>query len=421
MDRPRPDLVVCCSLIALMVVGLAACSRPPSRVALADVDYWTCAMHPSVHSETSGKCPICGMDLIPVTQHLKQESSKVREFIVPAQRQQQFGVTYAEVRRRQMRFEIRSLGALEVDQAQIYECVSRVDGYVEELQVTSPGDRVLAGQPLMTIFSPDLRAPEQELVNLLKVQTNGSVASASMDPLIESARRRLRFLNVGPDELSELELSHQPTDRLVLRAPSEGLVSEAPMKVGMSVKRGDNLMTVLNLANLWLWASFYENEVALLREGQIVTVSFSALPNRTFEGKIVVIRPTIDPVKRTAMVRINLPNQDGQFRPGMYANVIAEIDAGEGLTVPFDAVLPTGMRMLVFVDRGSGKLEPRFIQIGRAYVDFTDPNQERYYQILGGLQEGERIVSSANFLIDAEAQIQGAVRDFGTEPPVPGR
>jgi Cu(I)/Ag(I) efflux system membrane fusion protein len=393
---------------------LAACSKPANPIALADVDYWTCTMHPSVHSKSPGKCPICGMDLVPVTRR-KEESSKPSEFIVPVERQQQIGVTYAEVRRRQMRFDIRSVGTLEVPPAQIFDCVARLDGYIEELRVTSPGERVAVGQPLMTIYSPDLRTSEQELLNLLKVRANGGANPTSIDQLIDLARLRLRRLNVGPNEISELERTLQLTDQLVLRSPFDGIVSEAPMKVGMRVTPGDKLMTVLNLSGLWLWANFYENEVGLLREGQPVTVSLPALPNRSFEGRIVVIGPTIDPVKRTAMVRIDIPNPDGQLRPGMFANVVAEIDAGEGLAIPFDAVLPIGMRMLAFVDRGSGSLEPRFIQVGREFVDLTDPNQDRYYQITGGLKEGEHIVSSANFLIDAEAQVQGAVRDFGAE------
>jgi membrane fusion protein, copper/silver efflux system len=410
-----------CCLFMLSAIFLAACGKPAEQISTANVDYWTCAMHPAVHSEVPGKCPICGMDLVPVT-HRQEEITKSSEFNVPVQRQQQIGVTYTEVRRRHMRLDIRSVGTLEVDQAQIFECVIRVNGYVEELHVASPGEHVVVGQPLMTIYSPDLRTPEQELINLTKVQVNGSVAPGSMDQLIDSARRRLRLLNLSPTEISEIERTGQPTDRLVFLSPFDGIVSEAPMKVGASVKPGDTVMRVLNLSDLWLWASFYESEVELLRTGQPLIVTLPALPNRSFEGKIAVISPTIDPVKRTAMVRINLPNPDGKLMPGMYANVVVEIDAGEGLTIPFDSVLPTGLRMLAFVDKGSGRLEPRFIQVGRQFVDLEDPNQERYYQVIGGLQEGERIVSSANFLIDAEAQVQGAVRDFGAEPsPVPGR
>jgi membrane fusion protein, copper/silver efflux system len=354
------------------------------------------------------------MDLIPVT-HREAELSSPGEFIVPVQRQQQIGVTYAEVRRRQMQFDARSVGTLEVNQAQIFECVSRVDGYIEEIRVTSPGERVIVGQPLMTIYSPDLRAPEQELINLLKVQTNGGVTPASMNQLIDLARRRLKLLNVGSNEISELERTGQPTDQLLIRSAFEGVVSEAPMKVGMSVTHGDKLMTVLNSSDLWLWANFYENEIGLLQEGQSSTVTLPALPNRSFEGKIAVISPTIDPVKRTGMVRIDIPNLEGQLRPGMYANVIVKIQVGEGLTIPFDSVLPTGLRMLAFVDKGFGRLEPRFIQVGREFVDLTDSTQRRYYEITGGLEEGERVVSSANFLIDAEAQVQGALKDFGLE------
>jgi Cu(I)/Ag(I) efflux system membrane fusion protein len=350
--------------------------------------------------------------------------SDEREFVVPVQRQQQIGVTYAGVRRRDIRVDIRSVGTLEVDQGQVVECVSRVDGYIEELQVTSPGERVTVGQPLMTIYSPDLRAPEQELISLLRAQATGSAPAGSMDQLIDLARRRLQVLNVGPNEISELERTGQPTDRLILRSPFAGVVSEAPVKVGMGVKPGEKLMTVLNLLRLWLWASFYENEFGLLREGQPVTVDLPAFPNRSFAGKIGAISPTIDPLKRTATVRIDIPNADGQLRPGMYANLSAEIDVGEGLTIPFDAALPTGSRMLVFVDKGSGKLQPRFVQVGRQFADIAGPNRERYYQVTSGLEEGERVVSSANFLIDAEAQLQGAVKDFeeknsiGSDGPV---
>jgi Cu(I)/Ag(I) efflux system membrane fusion protein len=414
MERPRIQLAVCSSLLILILMILTSCDQRPVRIAMTDVDYWTCAMHPSVHSETPGKCPICGMDLIPV-RHRKEELSRPSEFFVPVQRQQQIGVTYTEVRRRHMQLDIRSVGTLEVDPAQIFECVTRMDGYIEDLRVTSPGEHVNVGQPLMMIYSPDLRNPEQELVNLLKVQVNGSVTPGSMDQLINSARRRLQLLNVGPGEIAELERTGQPTDRLLLRSPVDGVVSEAPMKDGMSVKRGDKVMTILNLSRLWLWANVYENEVGLLREGQSISVTLPAFPDRSFEGKIAAISPIIDSIKRTAAVRIDIPNPDGRLRPGMFANAVAEIDAGEELAIPVDSVLPTGSRMLAFVDKGSGRLEPRFIQVGRQFVDPADANRERCYQITSGLQDGERIVSSANFLIDAEAQIQGAMRDFGEE------
>jgi Cu(I)/Ag(I) efflux system membrane fusion protein len=442
-----------CSLLFLILFGLGACSKPMNPVSNANVDYWTCAMHPSVRSQNSGKCPLCGMDLIPIMSqnrvpsaaasnsrssgdHLvpgqleggkkrsakadKVNNSEPRQFFVPIDRQQQFGVRYTEVRRRQMRLRIRSFGTLDVDRAQIFECVAHVDGYIDELQVTSPGERVTAGQPLMAIYTPDLRSSEQELASLLKVEESGNVPAASMTQLIDSARRRLRRMDVSADQISELERTKQPTDLLLVRSPCDGIVSEAPLTVGLNVKHGDKLMGLLNLSRLWLWVNFYEDEVNLVKEGELMTVVFPALANRSFEGKISVITATIDPVKRTTLVRIDIQNPDGQLRPGMSANVTTEIDTGEGLTIPFESVLPTGSQTLVFVQRGLGKLEPRLIRVGRQFVECADENEERCYQVIDGLREGERVVSGGNFLIDAEAQVQGALRNFQEEEQAPG-
>ena len=282
-----------CGLLILILFGLGACSKP--------------------------------MD--PVADHV--DNSKPRQFFVPVERQQQFGVTYTEARRRQMRLRIRSFGTLDVDQAQIFECVAHMDGYIDELQVGSPGERVTVGQPLMTIYTPTLRSSEQEYASLLKVQESGNVPPDSLTQLIDSNRRRLQRMGVSPEQISELERTKQPTDLLLVRSPCDGIVSEAPMAVGLSVKPGDKLIGLLNLSRLWLWVSFYEDEVNLLKEGEPMTVVFPALANRSFKGKISVITATIDPVKRTTLVRIDIPNPDGQLRPGMSANVTTDIDAGE--------------------------------------------------------------------------------------------
>lgn len=434
-----------------LILGSVGCSKAPQMTTTAaakNVDYWTCTMHPSVHSKTPGKCPICSMDLVPVmkkgggqptsaetavasnakaeTQSMGMQmegnkvpaasdsamQSKPSEFTVPVERQQQIGVTYTEVKRRPMRYYIRSVGMLEPDQTKMFEYVARVDGYIEQLKVASPGERVGAGQPLMTIYSPDLRATEQELINLLNQQPNNTGGRSSPDQLISAAKRRLLLWNVSEQEIAALEQTRHASDRLVLRSPFDGIVDQVPARVGMSVKSGDKLIGMIDLGQLWLWADFYENEIALLRPGQKVQITLSAFPTKTFDGQISVITPSIDPVKRTAKVRIDIPNPNDELRPGMYANVVAQIDAGEGLTVPVDTVLPTGMRMLVFVDKGSGKLEPRFISVGRQFVDLKSEKQEAFYQVMSGLNEGERIVSSANFLIDAESQVQGAIKNW---------
>lgn len=440
--------------IALLPLVLSSCSKPGAKAAAdADVDYWTCTMHPSVHSKDPGKCPICSMDLVPVKKNGAPKSEtktaatnsgttqsmgdmnmgssmgdknmgpsaktqgESTEFTVPVERQQQLGVTYATVTKRPIQFSIRSVGILESDTSKSFDYVARVDGYVQELKVTSPGQDVLQGQPLLTIYSPDLRSTEQELVNLLNDRDRGGTTRASNDQLIEASKRRLKLWNVSDQEIGELEKSRRPSDQLVLRSPFDGVVNEVMTRPGMNVKMGDKLVSVLDLSTLWVWAEFYENEIGLLKKGQSIDVSLPALPNQTFRGQIAVINPTIDAMKRTSRVRIDIPNAKSVLRPGMYANAEVKIDGGEGLTIPVQAALPTGERMLVFLDRGEGRLLPRYVQVSRSFTTFDGQEQGSYYQVVKGLQEGDRIVVSANFLIDAESQVQGALKDWQGEQP----
>ena len=437
-------LIIRTLILALLVtVGICGCNKPAGNIgADSNVDYYTCTMHPSVHSKTPGKCPICSMDLVPVfkkvansnpssqgnspakpenastvveSQSGNAQGNKPGEFSVPIERQQQIGVTYASAKRRPIQLSIRSVGVLEPDQGKIFEYVARVDGYIQDLEVTSPGEQVTVGQPLLTVYSPDLRSTEQELVNLLNERDRGGSSRGSLDPLIESGRQRLRQWNISDEEISALEKSRKATDTLVLRSPFTGVIEDVPMKQGMSVKMGDRLVGVMDLSRLWLWAEFYENEVELLRVGQKLDISFPAFPGRKFEGQIGAIDRRLDAMKRTIRVRIDLDNAEDQLRPGMFANVELKIDGGEGLAVPVDAVLPTGSRSLVFVDKGSGKLEPRFIRVGRSFTQSDAEGGASYDEVLEGLSEGERVVSSANFLIDAESRIQGALKTWDVE------
>jgi membrane fusion protein, copper/silver efflux system len=409
--------------ILLLALQTSSCSKMDRKgVATDGIDYWTCTMHPSVHLRLPGKCPICGMDLVPVVKNEGAPGSlrgaELSQFVVPIERQQQFGVTYKAARRRPLRLEVRSVGTLELDQAKIFEYVAPVEEYVRELKVTSPGERVSAGEVLLIIYDSALRAAELQLASLLQARMSGT--QASFDQQVDAARHRLKSWNVGQTEMDELERTMRPSDQLILRAPFDGIVDQMQAKVGQSVQPGDKLLRVVDLSKLWLWADFYENEIGLLKEGQRMRVALPAFPDQALEGSVSVISPTVDPIKRTVRVRIDLPNPVGRLLPGMYANVAAEIDCGEGLTVPVDAVLPTGSRMLVFLDRGAGRLEPRFIQVGRQFADRESNGQEEYYEVLAGLQEGDRIVSSANFLIAAESQIRGAVKGWESGPELDG-
>jgi len=429
----------------LIFLSATSCSKQTGSSPNSNVDYWTCTMHPSVHSKTPGKCPICSMDLVPVMKRgggdAKSQASpqmqnvkgggqmkdmpgmpgmktsgetkgpQTSEFVVPVERQQQIGVRWAKVERKPLRHAIRSVGMIVPDRSRNWQFVSRVDGYVQKLNVTSPGEIVQKDAPLLAIYSPDLLTSEREFVELLRMRDEAKSKDARETPqrLIESAKRRLQLWNVMPEQIAEIEKTRKASDTLTLLSPFRGVVQSVPVEQGKSVKMGDMLVEVADLSVVWVWAEFYENELSMLQPGQKIVVTTKSYPGEKFDGTISLIDPFLDETKRTAKVRIDTPNADFKLRPGMYVNAELAMDMGEALTVAVSAIMPTGERNVVFVDKGEGKLEPRIVQLGTKYGDI--------YEVQSGLQEGERVVASANFLIDAESKVQGALREFEQEKP----
>src|SRR5437667_1859203 len=434
--------------LAALLFGATSCSkkRPTGS---SNVDYWTCTMHPSVHSKSPGKCPICSMDLVPVMKKEGGEASpqpqgeetkggekkapsgemqgmpgmpgmkpgemkgaeKPSEFVVPVERQQQIGVRYAKVERKPLRHTIRAVGLIVPDKTRNWQFVSRVDGYVQKLDVTAPGELVVKNAPLLSIYSPDLLTSEREFVELLRMRDQAKSKDARETPqrLIESARRRLQLWNITEQQVAELEKTRKASDTLTLLSPFRGVVQSVPVEQGKSVKMGDMLVEVADLGVVWVWAEFYENELSMLQTGEKIAVTAKSYPGENFDGTISLINPFIDEMKRTAKVRIDIPNADFKLRPGMYVNAELAMNMGAALTVPVSAVMPTGERNVVFVDKGEGKLEPRIVQLGTKYGDI--------YEVQGGLQEGERVVACANCLLDAESKVQGALKAFEQEKP----
>jgi len=455
-------------LIALAGLFLASCGKKEAAGGAADnVDYYTCTMHPSVHSKKPGKCPICGMDLVPVyktsaatnapviqsentnqaasiqtggpkikfyqsTMNPKETSSvpakdsmgmemtpvyeeagapenQPGEFTVPIERQQEIGVTYATVAKMPVTFSVRAVGTVAYDTQRHWDYVARVDGYVQKLFVSSPGEVVGKDAPLMSIYSPDLLTTENEFMDLLRTRdaaqtNNNSMVMESTDSLINSAKERLRLWNINDDQIAELEKTRQPTENVTLIAPFRGVVQSLDATQGAKVMAGDKLAGVTDLSVVWVWVQFYQDELPLLKNDLPVVITASSLPGKKFDGTISVIDPFVNDASRSARVRIDVKNPDFKLWPGMYVNAELNIDEGEQLAVPVNAVLPTGLHNIVFVDKGGGKLEPRFIELGRQFGNF--------YEVKSGLSDGERIVDSANFLIDAESQIQGALKSW---------
>jgi membrane fusion protein, copper/silver efflux system len=423
MNHPNSFFKVIILIIAAAVMA-TACNKRVSTAKPDDVDYYTCTMHPSVKSQDpEGKCPICGMNLVPVmkkgaagtnatnaaTQTSMGGDEKPEEFTVPVSRQQQIGVTYATLGKRPFWHTIRAVGVVASDEQRRWGYVARVDGYVKQLSVFSRGELVEKDAPLLTIYSPDLLTTQNEFVDLLKVRDEARDKGSkpvleSTGRLVESARQRLRLWNISDAQIAALEKTRQPQETLTLYSPFKGVVQDIAVEQGRKVMTGDHLVDIADLSVVWVWAEFYQDELPMMKKGLPVAISSSSYPGEKFDGEISVLDPFMNEAMRTGRVRIDVKNDSFKLRPNMYVDAEVTMDMGESVAVPVNAVLPTGKHNIVFVAKGEGRLEPRFIEIGRKYGDF--------YEVRDGLKEGESVVTSANFLIDAEAKVQGALKSW---------
>jgi Cu(I)/Ag(I) efflux system membrane fusion protein len=413
------------ALLVLLALGLVSCKQNGVEAKPADVDYYTCTMHPSVRSQIPGKCPICSMDLVPVKKKMETmagmpempgmktgtnlQSEQLFAFTVPIERQQQIGVTFGTVAKHHFNHTIRAVGTVAYDKQREWDYVTRVDGYVQQLNVFSPGERVEKGAPLLTIYSPELYTAQKELVNALTMRDNARAKSSAelltnAEELVKAGAERLRLWNIGDEQIAELEKTRTPQETLVLSSPFKGVVKELAVDQGGRVAAGDKIVEAADLSAVWVWAQFYQDDLPMLKKGLPVTITISSHPGETFPGTISVIDPFINDALRTARVRIDVDNPDLKLRPEMFVDAEVSMDMGEGLAVPASAILPTGRHNIAFVDKGAGWLEPRFVELGREYGDF--------YEVKSGLKENERVVTSANFLIDAEAKVQGALKEW---------
>lgn len=413
-------------LFAAFAFWLASSSQASATPDTNDVDYYTCTMHPSVHSKTPGKCPICGMDLVPVykksvsnapaaeSENAGQTSAAENqpgEFTVSIERQQQIGVTYATVEKQPLQQVVRADGVVSSEIALSRDFIAPASGSVISLGIASEGETVEKGQPLLTLYSPGLLSDERDFAAAVaSYNTTPNFGTRLMlgniQAQFDAAKDRLLLWNLTTNQIGELEkwTTRVPRDTATIYAPFSGVVRHIGVEPGKNFGMGDELLELANLQSVQVWADFYQDELSLLKIGLPVDITSSSWPGETFSGKIAAIDPFLAPTTRTVRVRIDIENPDLKLRPQMFVNAELKIDEGEQLAVPVNAVLPTGEHNIVFVDKGGGELEPRFIELGQQCGD--------YYEVKSGLSEGERVVSSANFLIDAESQIQGALKSW---------
>ena len=350
-----------------------------------------------------------GMDYVPVYEGEEPQSANIVK--ISPDKVQKLGVKTEIVTMRNLTRTVRAVGSLQTDERRLYTVSPKFDGWIQKLYVNTTGATVRRGQPLMDVYSPDLVSAQQEYLiawrGLQSVKNAPDEVQARMRELQESALLRLRNWDISNEELQRLQSEGKPRQYLTLRSQANGVVLEKPSVEGKRFMAGDALFQIGDLSSVWLLADVFEQDLALVHPGQTVAIKVDAYPDKAFEGKVTFIYPTVTPETRTAKVRIELPNPGGALKPAMYAHV--ELAAGhagaKALTVPDSAVLDTGTRQLVLVRRGEGAFEPRTIKTGM--------HADGYVEVRDGLKEGENVVVSANFLIDAESNLKAVLSGLG--------
>ncbi|MDF0676121.1 MAG: efflux RND transporter periplasmic adaptor subunit [Nitrospira sp.] len=322
--------------------------------------------------------------------------------VVPAVMSQLIGVRSVPVALATLDEEIRTVGTVGYDERSFAQVTLKISGWVRKVFVNSIGRPVRKGEPLFTVYSPDLLATQDEYLLALKMRAQLAASpldevKTNADALVTSARERLRLWDVTDSQVEALGRRGQADLMLTVYAPSSGIVMKREALPGKYVEPGTILYEIADLSMVWISADIYESEVAATKVGQPATVTFAAYPGETFSGKVAHVYPTLNTETRTARVRLELLNPQLKLKPGMYGNVILQTDAVRTLVVPKEAVLDTGLRQLVFIDLGQGRYAPALVKLGRRSHDSVE--------VMEGLKEGDRIVTSANFLLDAESKL----------------
>jgi Cu(I)/Ag(I) efflux system membrane fusion protein len=347
-----------------------------------------------------------------------QKEGKVQEVApgtvqISPERQQLIGVKFGMVEMKPLEKVIRTVGRVDYDEKRITTVSLKVGGWIEDLYVDFTGKYVRKGEPLLTIYSPELVSTQEEYLLALAAKKSLTKSSfpevaGSGDSLAESARRRLRLWDITDEEIKNLEETGKAKRTLTLYVPFSGFVLEKSAYKGMNVMPGASLYKLADLSVVWLYADIYEYELPFIRLGQQASIQLSYTPGETFTGRAIYIYPSLNPETRTAKVRFEIPNAHERLKPEMYANVEIKVPLGQKLTAPEGAIIDTGVRQMAILDKGNGYFEPREVKVG--------PKVEGYYEVIKGLKAGERVVTSASFLVDSESNLKEAMGGMAGMP-----
>ncbi len=467
----RKSFVALMAVLALLVLaaGAAGAVYLWNGAGTASTSHQTatqryhCPMHPTMVSDRPGDCPICGMRMVPIEagEVAAQESegpvkkTLYRSTMNPAEisdrpgkdsmgmemvpveieepaaghraglpgravvkisagKQQLIGVKTSLVKRQHLTRTIRTVGRVTFDETRLHHVHTKVSGWIEHLYTDTTGALVKKGQPLLTLYSPELVASQQEYLLALRARdrmATGSLDSvrAAGDELVASARKRLLLFDLAEEQIAALETSGEAPRTTTLYAPMSGHVISKNVSHGERIDPGTALLDLADLSHVWVLADVYEYELPFVSQEQKASMTLSYLPGRTFDGKVTFIYPVLTEATRTVKVRLEFDNPDLILKPEMYAQVELFSDLGEKLVSPDSAVISTGERDIAFVDRGDGYFEPRELRLGARLPDAVE--------VLEGLSEGERVLTSGNFLVDSESKMKAALSAAGGGGP----
>jgi RND family efflux transporter MFP subunit len=444
-------------IVLVALIGLAALALVWSFVwrqvthgttagAIAAIkDIYYCPMHSDYHSDKPGSCPICGMKLVKLEKpgivstagntgkmdskgmagmatapaaSMPNATPQEGAIFVAPEKQQLIGMRSVAAETGTLTKDIRIVGKVSYDETKLTHIHSKVSGYIEEVFADSVGKAVRAGDPLFTIYSPDLVATEQDFLlalrsrSLLRESTVPSAAQGA-ENLVSAARERLRLWDVTDRELQSLETQGKVKRAIAVYSPVSGVVMErAAYHHGTFVDSSKDLFTIVDLSRVWVLGELYETDIPFVRAGQAAEIE---LPysggGRRLRGRVEFIYPFLDPKSRTVQLRMEFPNPGLLLKPEMFTNITMAVSIGRQVLVPQDAVMNTGTEQYVFIDKGSGYVQPRQVKVSADSGDKAG--------IQEGLKPGERVVTGANFLIDSESRLKGAFEGMGTPSQVP--
>jgi RND family efflux transporter MFP subunit len=365
--------------------------------------YWYDPMHPKYKSDKPGIAPDCGMDLVPMYEGQGDVSGNTIR--VAPERQRALGVRTTQVEEKLVTRTLRTSGQVVPDETRIAHVHVKTAGWIEQVYADFVGQFVKKGQPLFTFYSPELLATQEEyLIARRGEQTLGSspyqeVARNSHE-LLESARERLKLWELTDAQIRQLDVTGKPSRSLTIYSPVSGFITERKAYPNESVTGETDIYTITDLSRVWVTADVYESELPYVKVGQTAQLKLSYVPGKTFSGRVTYNYPTLDPQTHTAKLRLEVPNSGALLKPNMFAEVALAINYGRHMVVPEGAVLDSGTVQTVFVMHPDGSFEPREVNVG--------PTVDGQTIIEFGLEKGETIVSSGNFLLDSESRMKSA-------------